>query len=901
MFDKKEKIKKIVERYKRLTGKDIRGFNEEQTKNDFIRPLFEALGWDFLTDVGLEKEIQGKRADYAFMLNGNTKFLVEAKPLRIDLDIEVHAKQAIKYAWNKGINWAVLTDFESVKVFNAQTDSKILLDKLVFEIPYNKYISDFERLWLLSKDSFDNNALDEYAVKYGKKLKKLTVNDKLFNDLKIIREELTSGFTLWNENLDQEILEEGIQRIIERLMFIRVLEDKGLEDPVLIPILRQWEENHNEQLFPKLISKFRELDDIYNSNIFKKHTCEDWEEYGVKWNKIFNLLHGSNVYEYDFKEIPADVLGGVYESYLSYIAQNPIEIKIDKKSKKLFEVEGKKELKAKSRKKRKEQGIFYTPHFIVDYIVKNTVGQKLNEVKSIHELKQIKILDPACGSGSFLTRTLKAVNEKYIDFSNPGGQATKSEILLSNIYGVDLDSKAVELAKLNLLVEALDKKGKLPDLTENVRVGNSLISGHEKELKKYFGDNWQDKKPFNWEEEFPSICHSRESGDLGFDVIIGNPPYLSTEKGLINEVEYFKEKYQTMEKIYDIFGLFIEKSFNLLKEGGYIGFIIPNTILQNDSFSKLRKYILNNSQIICIDNYKDGVFNKVVVPTTIIILRKNKNNKDNKTKINLYENNKLIKNVLIKQSIFLEQAFCRFNISMDKNFDKIKRKIFENSFKLNEILKIQEAIKTGNDNNFISDEPEENFKNQKILLKGRDIERYLIISERYINYDIDNLKRPGKEEVFKLPEKLYIRRISNKIISVLDDKQRYAVHTLYTGVLINKNYFYKFVLALLNSSLFTYLYSNLYPFKGNIFPEIRIGNLGELPVKKIKKIEQKKIVKLVDTILDLSKRLQNNLVNSDKGNNIKKEIERIDKEINQKVYELYGLTEEEIKVIEESK
>lgn len=197
----KGKIKKLVERYESLSPAERNGYNEQQTKDHFIRPLFEALGWDFLSDVWSETGVQDKRVDYAFIINGSTKFLVEAKPLRADLDMEIHAKQAMKYAWNKGIAWAILIDFESIKIFNAQAHSKLLLDRLVFEISYKEYLSDFERLNLLSEESFKNNTLDEYAIKHGKKLKKLTVNDKLFNDLKEIRRGLTDGFGNWDKTI----------------------------------------------------------------------------------------------------------------------------------------------------------------------------------------------------------------------------------------------------------------------------------------------------------------------------------------------------------------------------------------------------------------------------------------------------------------------------------------------------------------------------------------------------------------------------------------------------------------------------------------------------------------------------------------------------------------------------
>src|SRR3989338_2468536 len=225
----KKKIEELGERYEKLSGAEIRAQKEEKTKQVFIRPLFEALGWNFENgdEVSPEETITGMRADYEFRINGITRFYLEAKPLKADLDKEEYAKQAIRYSWNKGVTWAVLTDFESIKVFNAKAESKLLQDKLVFEISYTEYQSDFDRLWLLSKESFKSDALDKYAEKYGKKVKKLTVNEKLYSDLKKAREILTKSFKIWNQQLDQEMLEEGVQRILDRLVFIRVLEDKG--------------------------------------------------------------------------------------------------------------------------------------------------------------------------------------------------------------------------------------------------------------------------------------------------------------------------------------------------------------------------------------------------------------------------------------------------------------------------------------------------------------------------------------------------------------------------------------------------------------------------------------------------------------------------------------------------
>jgi predicted type IV restriction endonuclease len=550
----KKNIAKLVEKYERIKAEGKIGkYNEAQTRAEFIEPLFEFLGWDMKNwdnpnEVTTEESVSNGRVDLAFRLNGIPKFFLEAKSLKTDLDIESYSRQAINYSWNKGVSWAVLTDFESLKLYNAQAKSKNLQDKLVFEITYEEYISDFERLQLLSKESFSNNELDKYAEKYGKKIKKQTVTEKLYEDLRKAREILTKSFGIWNKDLSQENLDEGVQRILDRLIFIRVLEDKELEEPTLKPLINAWQKDGSIQLFEKLTKKFRELDSIYNSNLFSEHPCEKWEEYGKGMEEVVAMLYGTDMYEYDFKHIPADILGGVYESYLGYISQNPIEIETDKKSGKMLKFEDKKELKLKSRKKRKEQGIYYTPKYIVDYIVKETLGKKLEEVKSIHGLKQLKILDPACGSGSFLTKALETINDKYKEFGNPGNQDTKTQILIENIHGVDLDQQAVELAKLNLLIDALEKKDKLPNLTENIRVGNSLISGSEEELKKYFGKNWRDKKPFDWDEEFSGAAKQG-----GFDVIIGNPPYVRNRDLADKDKIFFGEKYFSAKGQYDIY------------------------------------------------------------------------------------------------------------------------------------------------------------------------------------------------------------------------------------------------------------------------------------------------------------------------------------------------------------
>lgn len=857
----KKNIAKLIEKYENIKAEGKIGkYSEAQTLNEFIEPLFENLGWDIRNwknpnEVTKEEKVSNGRADLAFRLNGIPKFFLEAKSLKTDLDVESYSRQAINYSWNKGVSWAVLTDFESLKLYNAQAKSKSLQDKLVFEIPYSEYISDFDRLRLLSKESFLSNELDKYAEKYGKKIKKQTVTEKLYDDLRKAREILTKSFGAWNKDLSQENLDEGVQRILDRLIFIRVLEDKELEEPTLKPLINAWKKDGSVQLFENLTKKFRELDRIYNSNLFSDHFCEKWEEYGKGMETAVALLYGTDMYEYDFKHIPADILGGVYESYLGYIAQNPIEIETDKKSGKLLKFEDKKELKLKSRKKRKEQGIYYTPKYIVDYIVRETLGKKLEEIKSIHELKQLKVLDPACGSGSFLTKALETINDKYKDFGNPGNQDTKTQILIENIHGVDLDSQAVELAKLNLLIDALDKKDKLPDLTENIRVGNSLISGSEEELKKYFGKNWRDKKPFDWEEEFPNAAKQG-----GFDVIIGNPPYSNSKELDVDDKKYFSAHYKTATDQYDLYVLFVEKALKLLKDDGLFSFIIPNKFLITRYGLALRKFIVENATLISFKDYSsENVFTDASVYPIVLVLQKKKSKK----------------------------------IINDKKYDLLK--IFGLNEKEDSIIEKMDSITEI-----------EKFKvwrplaTSKNIAEGKDI----VITNREVNrYFFDEDKKGFlnvKRDYDIAKDKIIMKKICYDLEASIDREGYSPINTTYCIKIDTENTNLNYILGVINSKLLSYYVRKKYQetaLRGG-YIELRVYQIEKLPMMKVPRNKQAEIIKLVDKILNSYKKLQFIPENSEKWKSLKREIEKVDREIDRKVYALYGLTEEEIKIIE---
>ena len=632
----KQQIQKLVEKYERVreAGK-VKSYNEAQTRNEFIEPLFEFLGWDMrnLTadnEVTTEENVSGGRVDLAFRLGNIPVIFLEAKAMKVDLDEGKWAEQAINYSWNKGVTWAVLTDFESIKIFNAEIPPKSISQNLFIELSCLDFVNRFDQLWLLSKESFEQKLLDKEAEKWGKLIQRKQVGERLFEDLMSWRISLTKEFKKRND-LTEEELDEGVQRILDRLIFIRTAEDRRIEPKVLLGILR----GGKASLYKQLTKVFRDFDDGYNSELFAPHYCEKWEADDKVFAEIINGLHETrDGYRYDFSAISADVLGGMYEQYLSYVQGRKSE--------------------DKQKSKRKSQGIYYTPKYIVEYIVKETLGEVLKKTKP-KEIAKIKVLDPACGSGSFLTTAYDKILETLAKQNPQTLLFTQFNILKENIFGVDLDAQAVEIARLNLLLKVLSQKIKLPTLQHNLRMGNSLVSGSPEDLKGYFGENYRDQKPFDYREEFKDVF-----ANDGFDAVIGNPPWVSLKgkhKSLSfsdNELKYFYEKLNANTYAPNLYEMFIWKGLSLLKEGGYFSFIVPDRFCANRQFIKLREHILKNFTLKSLWFKVD--FPGIIADTVIFVIQ-NKKPLGNKVKVAEYPGNKFAN---IAQNLYLAQEDFSF-------------------------------------------------------------------------------------------------------------------------------------------------------------------------------------------------------------------------------------------------
>jgi len=822
--------------------------------------------------------------DYGFYLNGQPKFYLEAKKLSVDLHREDYAKQAIRYSWNKGVTWAVLCDFEGLIIFNALSPEKSLAGKKYLSFTYNEYATRFDELWRLSKESFGEDLLDKEAERVGKKLQKISVTETLAKDLSECREILTQAFMQWNGKVDSHLIDEGVQKLLNRLIFIRSAEDRKIEPPTLIPMIHEYKSSGKAgQVSPyqAMIKKFRELDAIYDSNLFDEHPFEKWEEFSGATEKVVDILHGKKNYlEYDFSVIPADVLGNVYENYLGHQL---------KKSKKEQEPSG------KNLKKRKEQGIYYTPKFIVDYIVQNTLGPVLAKCKSITDLQKIKILDPACGSGSFLVVAMNFLLKKYEEFGAKPDGFLKIQILQSNIYGVDLDQQAVELARLNLLLNTFDSKIKLPNLGGNIKNGNSLISGTDEELEKYFGKNYREKIPFNWQEEFSDVFK-----DGGFDCIVGNPPYVRVDSLGEEDKNFWKKYFISSEGKYDLYYLFIERSIKLLKDSGQLGFIIPNKFCVADSGKKLRKLILESSSIREFFSVsKIDVFKEASNYPVILCLQRGKFGDNTRLSFAEHEEeiikNSFQKNIMKKQNLDLLP-----NNIIPVNVDEISLnlviKLIKRQDKLKDYLKISEGLRIPKK---FESQTNENFEivKQYQFFRYSDIKQGSYISEKnlktIINTKAERFKNSQKGKILIAEDALFIS-------ATIDTNKRIPQGGVYFATSTSENTSLYALLGILNSKLLSFVYKTMFSgmHMGGGYLRYRTTFLNELPVKMSG--AKNNIDKLVKLILKLSIELAKAAENSDQWQKIKDEIAKTDKKIDEEVYKLYGLTEEEEKVVNNS-
>ena len=951
----KEKIKELIEdfrlnysRYKHLTEADI------ETK--LVEELFvKVLGWnkdDFNKQAKAGRGEKSGHADYAFYIKDKLVFFLEAKKIGISLDKEAD-KQVVSYALSRRVPFAVSTNFEHLKIFCVEQENGINNKFRVFDNPQS-YITDFDNLWFLSKESFEQGLILKKAESEGRLKKRVSIDKALLEDLmhirKLISDDIEKKYTgKYQINEKDEI----VQRIIDRLIFVRRCEDIGINpDDIKLEELRHLPHN---KIYHRLMEIFKKYNSVYNSGLFaiaKDNDCDVIDIDGGIIQKLAYYLYESKDkgYIYNFDWIDADVLGQVYEQYLGIILAQT-------KS-------GKAKLKAGTDIK-KQHGIYYTPTYIVDYIVKNTVGELLKDKKV--KASEIKILDPACGSGSFLIKAFDYLAEsiegsdesKQHRLDSQGNYSVKTEILKNNIYGVDLDNKAVEITKLNLLLKAAEKGRKLPEeIDAHIRHGNSLIDN----------DSVAGLNAFKWIGDFQ---------EGSFDVVIGNPPYIRIQTLEDNSVDFFNSHYKSATKNYDIYALFVEKGFSLLKEGGMLGFILPSKFFNADYGEGLRKVIAENKALYKIVNFKDfQVFDGATTYTCLLFLKKEKNKQFEYFELADRENLPVSRTLISfkfkksKQEQPKEAEPWNFVSNESKGLmgrlDGVKLRLGNICSELfvglqtsaDPIYIIQILEEEKNFYEIVCRKTNKRYKIEKEIIKpilmGKDIHRWIILWRKLgliFPYEIKDSKAVLIEEsVFKekFPKAWEYFLDNKKFLDMRENgkwKHKKNWHAfvyeknlssfsqlkILTQVLASKNSFtfdekgdyyfvgggnaggygitlkdeyskdYYFILSVLNSKLLEfYLKKISTPFRGGYYSYGK-RFIEKLPIIIPSEKEKDKLSELTRKQLE-----RNKLLNSfgDKKTSetakIKEEIKKTDAEIDELVYKIYGITEEEKKIIEES-
>lgn len=646
-----EKIKSLVERFdeqKEFYKKSE--YNETQTRRDFIDPFWKALGWDIDNENGYAESYREvihedrvkvgkatKAPDYSFRLVGGKRlfFLEAKKPSVLIKDDIAPAYQVRRYGWSAKMPISVITDFEEFAIYDCSTKPKET-DKAsngrIKYLTYSDYLNEFDFIWnTFAKERVLKGCFDKYITSDKNKKGTSTVDNEFLQSLDKWRVELAVNIAQRNKNISEDELNFIVQHTIDRIIFLRIAEDRSVE-----PYGDLQTDIKTGDFYKNLLFRFHQADQKYNSGLFDFAKDKISDKISID-NKVIKSIISELYYPicpYEFSVLSVEILGSAYEQFLGK------QISLSKSGK--ATIEEKPEV-------RKAGGVYYTPQYIVDYIVKNTIG-KLVENKNPKEVSKIKIADPACGSGSFLIGAYQFLLDWHKDFYTQNGKqskgnkdnpltptgelttAEKKRILLNNIYGVDLDSNAVEVTKLSLLLKCMEGETKetieaqtklfydriLPILDNNIKSGNSLIDLDYYDNELDFGEE-KKVKPFSWQKAFPEVFKNG-----GFDCIVGNPPYVSVKEIEADFKTYFLKTYKVAKGQFDLYTLFIERSFELLNNNGIFGMITSNTFLANKDCLEVRKLLLQNHQINEIVNLGETVFKDANLDVAVLIANKQK-------------------------------------------------------------------------------------------------------------------------------------------------------------------------------------------------------------------------------------------------------------------------------------
>ena len=994
---------------------------EEEFQGEFLYDIFTIVlravnKSDGKNEWNLEREtktkLDGQKADGVlgfFDVEGkkDIRAVIELKGAKVSLDVRqkrvgdtrTPVEQAFGYApkYGSSCKWVIVSNYKEIRLYR-QTEMNeyqiFFLEDLKDDLEFKKFI------YVLSFDSLvgtENKKAKTMELSEEYQKNQAEIEKKFYNEYKTIRLHIFENMRKNNPTVNENIIIEKVQKLLDRFLFICFCEDKGLLPNEIFYKTLEKGKNFGDifEVFKMLCSwinlgNARKNIAHFNGGLFKNDDVLDGLYVD---NEVFEEMRKISEYDFD-SELNENILGHIFEQSVSDIEEL-------KKSVSGEEFDSKKS-------KRKKDGIFYTPKYITKYIVENSIKNWLDDkrkelgedelpeltekdfeikyaskksdkriysenfkkhidfwTKYREVVKNIKIVDPACGSGAFLITAFEYLlnynnylNDKIFDLTGTKDlfSDTTREILQNNIFGVDLNKESVEITKLSLWLKTADKNKTLASLENNIKCGNSLINDAE----------IAGEMAFDWEKEFPEIF---ENG--GFDIVVGNPPYVFARDNF-SEIEknYYIKNYVSSNYQINTYILFMEKSFKLLKNKGYASMIVPNSWLMMYSGKGIREYILEKIKLLEIVNLVGHSFENVNVETVIYFGYKEKG--EFVTRVLLNKGKEFIYSHSKNSINFINEEEKLFKVFSDECSEEINKKIFKNSIALDEIVEIKAGLQAYEKGKGIPKQTEEDVKNRPYdytykfdeetykYLEGNNVVRYSINwSGQYLKYG-ENLAAPRSVELFN-GKKIIIREITGvfpkNIISTYTE-EFYLYNRSNIGIIEkeNKKIDLKYILVVLNSTLISYYFmKNTAKSVRKLFPKIILNDLRKFPFKEISLKEQQPFIEKANKILTLNKEFQEILqkfqrmimrefslekistklqnwyllnfaefikelskvkvklnlsqkadwedyfiAEKSKAETLNNEITKTDKEIDRMVYELYGLNEKEIEIIEKS-
>jgi len=653
-----EKLKSLADRFEINESQYVSSgssYNETELRTEFLNELFQLLGWDIINEKGLAKpfrevvleanlsgEAKRQKPDYEFRINGERKFFLEAKKPSVDILASPSAAYQVRqYGWSATLPISVLSNFRDLVIYetiSAPVEKDNVRVSRIHKFHYTEYVSRFEEIYsLLSKEAVLSGHFDEvFLVPVAKRKGRLSFDSYFLEQIEKWRLLLAADLIKNNPEITSEELNYLIQVFINRIVFLRICEDRNLEKYGTL------QELDKDNAITELLQLFYEADKKYNSGLFDfihdKLTPSVVLSNEVLIGIVTDLYYPNSPYA--FSVVDPKILGDIYEQFLAKTIVRGSHGKVS--------VEYKPEAKIAN-------GIYITPSFVVREIVRQTIE---NRISKPEELDSVKIADIACGSGIFLLEAFDYLLSHYLVLylknktkgklrKDAYGDVSltldfKKEVLQKQIFGVDLDEQAVEVTKFSLLLKLLEdvaldeidslgqrKKKILPPLENNILCGNSLVDG------KYFtyrgvpalkSTELSLVKPFDWKSAFPAIFASG-----GFDVIIGNPPYTKIQNMVHyspQEVDYYQSRFapylSSHGNNFDKYHLFFERAVSLTAKNGCVGFIIPHKFMTTKAGEVLRQIIAKDKFLKSLIHFgANQVFEgQTTTYTCIIIVQK---------------------------------------------------------------------------------------------------------------------------------------------------------------------------------------------------------------------------------------------------------------------------------------